>query len=404
MARMYRVLGILFLLAACQQQRRNPPPPVIQDTRDTALQIGYDLTPVGKPIEGEMGLVRLKLRNISKTYCLFVKSVIDVESGVAIHWQRSRGGTVDHDDKEDEYRHDRAASDERIAEPLETPPIFNHGFLAPSITQGGKDQFEELDVRLHIRLIRLPRAIRVDYVALNREETRNNVYFPVHRAPEPGKPPAKHDRYARPTEAYLEQVIHNRHMSVAEHVHHKEDVIYPMVVYSPIHTTRVMANLAVKKREFSFVDALLKARLQESDVTGVSYSLAYDSWLFRSEGDKVLMVDAGGATPIGPADLSIFDYMDMPPAEGARRDLVEITFGDSTQELFFGLGEYQVDKTKPREERMYKVIYPVNTRQGVRWFLNLRAPDFREFLKKAGQFGLKLVRDSKGRVSVRLPK
>jgi hypothetical protein len=396
------ILGML--LAACQQPQARPvpkPKTAQEDTRERALQVHYDFTPVGKPVEGEFGLVRMKLRNVSKTYCLFIKSVIDLESGLAIHWQRSRGGEVHHDPKEDEYLHDRTAYDPLLKEPEETPAVFNHGFLAPSIVFEGKEYFEDLDVNMHVRLIRLPRPLRIEYFALTREEVLHNVYFHMPKPVKPNEKAPTIDRYVRPTPAYLEELIKYRHVNVAQAMLHKEDVIYPNVVYAPVTPARVMVGMNVERRAFSVDHAVAKAGLTDADIKTYSYSSLYRAWLLQQRNDKVMMVDETSADVIGRADLSIFDTQDMPNADGQKPALVELVFVDADSVVPFMTHEkYKPDRSKLKEGQVVGRIYTAETRSGRRVFLNLKADAFREFLRECGNYNLVLKRGSGGRIAV----
>lgn len=405
MSPMRSLSALIVLLAACQQGPARPQAPSAprpaQDTRELALEVRYDFTPVGKPIEGEFGLVRMKLRNVSKTYCLFIKSVIDLESGLAIYWQRSRGGEVHHEPKEDEYLHDRTAIDPVLKEPVETPAVFNHGFLAPSIVFDGKEYFEDLDVNMHVRLIRLPRPLKIEYFALTREEVINNVYFHMPKPVRQNERPSSIDRYVRPTPAYLEELIKYRHVNVAQAMLHKEDVIYPNVVYAPVMPQRVMVGMNVERRPFSYDHALAKAGVADADVKSYSYSGLFGSWLLQLRSDKVFLVDENASDSIGRVELSIFDAQDMPTGDGTRPSLVELVFVDADSVVPFLTHEkYKPDRAKLKDQDMIGRIYTAETRNGRRVFLNLKVPDFREFLKECGNYNLILKRGAGGRIAV----
>jgi hypothetical protein len=404
---MRRLVMFVLLASACRtptstpaREDKPPAPQNLADTRENALEVNWDLTPVGKPIEGEMGLVRMKLRNRSAQFCVFIKSVIDAESGLAVHWQRSRGGSVTYNSKEDEYVHDRTAHDPRFAEPLETPAVFNHGFLAPRITFEKQEYVEGHDVHLHIRLIRLPRSVAIEYFALTQEEVINNVYFPVHRASEKGEPHSTLDRYERPTQAGLDQIIKLRHISRDKTWTHKEDVIYPAVVYAPVVRRQVMVNLKVEQRAFSQADALAKSHLSEPDVKAFSYSCRFNAWVLRLRDDRTLLVDENSADEIGKVDPAIFDQQDTPDADGRKPTLVEMEFLDSDSVVLFLQDErYKPDKSKLKEGSIGR-IYTADTRTGRRVFLNLKIEEWREFLKACGTFHLVLKQVPSGRISI----
>jgi hypothetical protein len=403
---------VLPLAASACQGPRPPDRPVVpkegnrQDQRENALQVSTEVTPVGAAIEGELGLVHLKLRNVSRTYCLFLKSVHDADGGMSYHWQFSRGGRMEYrKGEDDEYVHDRLARDPVTEELLETEPIFNQGFLAPAVEgpdgPGGRREFQdELELNLSIRLIRLPRALKVEYFAFTREEVMDKVFLPTLKA----------DRYARPTQAYLDEYIRLRHLSVHQGVFRKEHFVYPAYPHGPfvpVMSTRMLVSLQVQKRGFPLAEAAARAELSERELRDYSYSLTYDAWLLKGPDGRSRLVDRNGSTPVGRADFHFFFLQDLPSApRTVGRDLVEVVLTQDTEQLFRDV--YTLDRSKPKEERLIGVIYPVNTREKrgslfrerVEFVLILKKQDFRGFLKECGVYDLTLSTDSGGRAIV----
>lgn len=385
-------LAVLATLAACS----TPPQPPEKNAAippDRALDIRLKVVDAVRPLEGDIIKIGLKIKNRSG-YFVFLKELGTVGGGPAVVWQKSRFGSLKWDNLTDEYVYRRVEAGD------ETLPIFNNGLLVPRRTYGvaecskcrrpvpcslqapkvqcprcerdvtstrREQTFEaEEEVTVLVRLLKLPKVLRVVYYSMTAEEVAKDVYFPTinEHANNPNHPDFGMTKFKKPPLDFLERYTEYRHYGRFEASMERDHYVYPAghhLSFRPTEReTLVPIDLHVQPRPFSVADAGKKAGVQPIDYTFCSL---INSWILDS-GKGMLLVNERGSWPIPETDFQVFMNADT------SRDFIELEFQRETHLLF---------------DQKYHIVSSVSQRGRV-YLLMLPFDKFADFLKDAGEF------------------
>lgn len=392
MMSMARATIPVLLLASCQAAPGSGREDGAVHTHDGALRIELEPSPVRRAVEGELALVRVRLRNVSDNYFIFLQSITDAETGSGLRWFRSRPGRLKYDKANDLYLYERWVEAERFAPPPRTLPVFNDGLIIPrwtSVNQRGETETfeEERTFKVFVRLFRLPRTLRVDYVILSFEEMEQLVYVFQAKPSEAQSGSELRDRFLRQGKNWLERYVARRHYEDPESPIRRDVFLLPPAgpgFTLPVRSSTVTVNMAVAPREFSAEAAAAKAGLSVSCV--IDYSIRLDSWVVADPLGQVSLVNERETIPVGRTDPRLFLSLDLSREEAGRDPSpIEVQFLNRTEVFYSDFFEY-LEQLPPRgAEIPAGKIYFARSGEQQSAFLLLRPEDLRGFLSVAGR-------------------
>lgn len=397
---------MLVVLAACSV----PPTPGVSVSYppERALEIRPTVADTVQPLEGDVVTIHLRIKNPSE-YFVFLKELGSVGGGPAVVWQKSRFGSLKWNHLTDEYEYRRNDSGG------ETLPIFNNGLLVPrrtygvaecsrcrrsvpcslkapkvqcprcerDVTSSRRPEIYEAqeEVTVRVRLLKLPKVLRVVYYAMTAEEVAKDVYFPTinENVNKPDHPDFGLTKFRKPPLEFLERYIEYRHYGRFDASMERDHFVYPAghhLSFRPAEREMLVPiDLRVQPRPFSVAEAARKAGVEPIDYTFCSL---LNGWILDT-GRGMMLVNERGSWPIPDADFQVFMNADT------SRDFIEIEFQRETHLLF---------------DQKYHIVSSVSPRGRV-YLLTLPFDRFADFLRDAGEFsGIRLKAPPRGGVLV----
>lgn len=286
---------ILLLAGGCATPGHSPTPAPATGRLEIISTLETD------PLEGELGRVRIRIRNGTPGYILLV-DFRPAEGPGRIGWQIPRSASVSYDPASDTFLLDRN-------KPSRGAELFNLALLSPG---------EEISFRTRLRLLQFPRTFLLHYFRYDLPGLARDVYMPIGEG-----------RYGRLTGEELEARLRPQtETSPASH----RMVLFPFaeqVDRRPV-TKEIEIGLSLRARSFPLPSALAKLGVAAAD--SHTFFSRLGLWVIRS-GETAWLVSAKRkiALPTLRNDEALFHFLDA----GAHSK-IEVVFRKETKTLFAG--------------------------------------------------------------------
>ncbi len=276
---------LLALLAACAPAGPRPDGP--GPTR-ASLEVVCALDVMSPdPIEGEIGLFVIQLRNASKDRVVVLKDVAGPDGAPVISWSAASQRALRYDAAKDEYV---PAADPK---PGPVEPL-NVGVLLPG---------ETIQFRPRIRFIGFPKRFAVRHFDYSREEAAQNLYWEQREA-------GGRVRYRRISAVDVEEKLLSSRSVEGTH----RSVVFPhgdSILEQP-RSADLRLDQDVRPRAFRLADAAAKAKVDPAAVTEATWSTYLEGWALRTAAGSWLATPRG-AVPLPPISSleAFFQHLDL---------------------------------------------------------------------------------------------